>query len=216
MLIAFIRTIVFYFITMLAIRVMGKRQIGQLEPTELVVTIMISELATLPIQDLDTPLVNSFVSIFTLVSFEIIISVISMKSSFMRRAVSGKYSIIIDNGKINVGEMKKVQLTVDELMEELRQSDILSPKDVRYCILETSGKMSVLSKKETEHDTLPLILVSDGKVVEKNLETMNMNKKELEMMVESKYGMKTKKLFMLLYANGEMTAISRRGDILDC
>lgn len=215
MLITFIRTVIFYFVTMIAIRIMGKRQIGQLEPAELVVTIMISELATMPIQDLDAPLINTLVSIFTLVSFEILISVISMKSKLMRRSVSGNYSVIIDEGKINVSEMKKVQLTVDELMEELRQNGVISPKDVRYCILETCGKMSVFSKNEAQANSFPLVLISDGKIVKKNLAVLDMSKRELLDILSEKYELSIKDIFILLYADGNLTLVKNGGEICD-
>lgn len=215
MLITFIRTAIFYFITMVAIRIMGKRQIGQLEPTELVVTIMISELATMPIQDLDSPILNTLVSIFSLVAFEILISVLSLKSQAMRHSISGKYSVLIDEGKINVDEMRKIQLTVDELMEELRQNGVLNPEDVRYCVLETSGKMSVFSKDEAKKNTFPLILISDGKPVKNNLKSLGLTKKELENLVNSKYDMRIKDFLMLLYEEERLTAVKKGGEFCD-
>ncbi|MBQ2880787.1 MAG: DUF421 domain-containing protein [Clostridia bacterium] len=214
LLITFIRTVIFYLITIIAIRVMGKRQIGQLEPTELVVTIMISELATMPIQDIDSPIINTVISIFSLVALEILISVLSMKSQALRYSVSGKYSILIDDGKINIDEMRKVQLTVDELMEELRQKGVLNPEDVRYCILETSGKMSVFSKKTTEKESLPLILISDGKVVKNNLKGLGLKRKDLENLVNSKYGKQIGDLLIFLYNKDSMTAVDKEGIVL--
>ncbi|MBQ7014655.1 MAG: DUF421 domain-containing protein [Clostridia bacterium] len=211
MIITFIRTAIFYFITIIAIRIMGKRQIGQLEPTELVVTIIISELATIPIQDIDTPIINTLISIFSLVAFEIFVSVISMKSQALRYSVSGKYSVLIDDGKINVDEMRKVQLTVDELMEELRQKGILNPSDVQYCILETSGKMSVFPKKTTAKDSMPVILISDGKVVKNNMKNMGLSKKDLENLVQIKYKKKIEDLLMLLYSKDTFTAMDKEG-----
>lgn len=215
MLITFIRTAIFYFVTMVAMRVMGKRQIGQLEPTELVVTIMISELATMPIQDLDSPLINTVISISSLVAFEILISVISLKSQAMRHSISGKYSVLIDEGKINVEEMKKVQLTVDELMEELRQNGVLNPHDVRYCVLETSGKMSVFTKEKAKKNTFPLILISDGKPVKNNLKSLGITRKELEKLVGSKYGLNVRELLMLLYEEERLTAVRKGGEFCD-
>lgn len=215
MLITFIRTAIFYFVTMVAMRIMGKRQIGQLEPTELVVTIMISELATMPIQDIDSPLINTVISISSLVAFEILISVISLKSQAMRHSISGKYSVLIDEGKINVEEMKKVQLTVDELMEELRQNGVLNPHDVRYCVLETSGKMSVFTKEKAKKNTFPLILISDGKPVKNNLKSLGITRKELEKLVGSKYGLKVRELLMLLYEEERLTAVRKGGEFCD-
>lgn len=214
MLVTFIRTVIFYLITIIAIRMMGKRQIGQLEPTELVVTIMISELATMPIQDIDSPIINTVISIFSLVALEILISVLSMKSQALRYSVSGKYSILIDDGKINIDEMRKVQLTVDELMEELRQKGVLNPEDVRYCILETSGKMSVFSKKTTESESLPLILISDGKIVKNNLKDLGLKRNDLEKLVDSKYGKNIGDILIFLYNKDRMTAVDKEGVVL--
>ncbi len=215
MIITFIRTAVFYFVTMVAMRIMGKRQIGQFEPTELVVTIMISELATMPIQDLDSPIVNTLISIFSLVGLEILISVLSLKSQSMRHSVSGKYSILIDEGKINVEEMKRVQLTVDELMEELRQNGVLNPEEVRYCILETSGKMSVFTKEKAKKNSFPLVLVSDGKPVKNNLQRMEITRKDLEKLVSSKYGLKIGDLLILLYEEERITVVKKGGEFCD-
>ncbi len=212
MLITLIRTAVFYVVTMIAVRIMGKRQIGQFEPSELVVTIMISELATMPIQDPDSPLLNTLVSIFSLVAFEILISVLSLKSQAMRHSVSGKYSLLIDDGRINVGEMKKIQLTVDELMEELRQNGILNPAEVRYCILETSGKMSVFSKQKTGKNTFPAVLISDGKIVKNNLKKTGFTGKEIERIVRSKYNLRIKDLLLLLYEEDGLTAVTKGGE----
>ena len=214
MLVTFIRTVIFYLITIIAIRMMGKRQIGQLEPTELVVTIMISELATMPIQDIDSPIINTVISIFSLVALEILISVLSMKSQALRYSVSGKYSILIDDGKINIDEMRKVQLTVDELMEEHRQKGVLNPEDVRYCILETSGKMSVFSKKTTESESLPLILISDGKVVKNNIKDLGLKRNDLEKLVGSKYGKNIGDILIFLYNKDRMTAVDKEGVVL--
>lgn len=214
MLITFIRTVIFYFITITAIRIMGKRQIGELEPTELVVTIMISELATIPIQDIESPIINTLISIFTLVAFEILISVISMKSQALRYSVSGKYSVLIDNGKINVDEMRKVQLTVDELMEELRQKGVLNPEDVQYCVLETSGKMSVFPKKTTAVGIFPLILISDGKVVKNNMKKMGLKRKELENLIQARYKKRIGDMLIFSCSKENFTAIDKEGVVL--
>ena len=110
--------------------------------------------------------------------------------------------------------MRKVQLTVDELMEELRQKGVLNPEDVRYCILETSGKMSVFSKKTTEKESLPLILISDGKVVKNNLKGLGLKRKDLENLVNSKYGKQIGDLLIFLYNKDSMTAVDKEGIVL--
>lgn len=211
MLITFIRTLILYIITMIAIRLMGKRQIGELEPAELVVTIIISELATMPIQDIDAPLANTVVAICVLVASEVLLSVISMKSRAVREVVSGRYSVIINNGVLDVEEMKNTQLTTDELMEELRQSGALRLEDVRYCILETSGKMSVFLKKDTDAKTLPVMLVSDGSIIKENLKTAGFTKKELNARVEKDFGIRLGDIMLLICNEGKLEGVRKDG-----
>lgn len=211
MFITFIRTVIFYFITMFAIRIMGKRQIGQLEPTELVVTIIISELATIPMQDTESPVLNTLVAIFALVGIEVVISILSMKLPKLRQFISGRYSVIIDDGRLDVEEMRKVQLTVDELTESLRQNGILNIEDARYCILETGGRISSFSKNDVKSGELPVVLISDGVIVRRNLRHASLDKRSLKALVKEKYGVKAGGLLLLLYENGGFTAISQSG-----
>ena len=132
------------------------------------------------------PVIYTVVAIAALVAFEILSSVIAMKSSLFRSFLSGDYSIIIDNGVINQKEMTNSQLTMDELMEELRQHGAIHVEDVRYCILETSGKMSILLKKNIEDSKLPVPLIVDGKLVKKNMSRLNMKKNQVLELISSK------------------------------
>lgn len=164
-----IRTVILYAFTILAVRLMGKRQIGELEPTELVVTLLISDLATLSMQDPEAPLINSVVPILTLVILEVLMSSASLKFPRLRRLLSGKYSVLVDHGVVDQKEMKKSQMTVDELMEELRQNGVMAVEDAAYCVLENDGKVSVIPASDAPQSELPLILIADGVPVKKNL-----------------------------------------------
>jgi uncharacterized membrane protein YcaP (DUF421 family) len=126
-------------------RLMGKRQIGEMQPSELVVTFMISELASLPAQSINIPILAGVVPIFTLVAVEIIISFISLKSRKAREIISGKPNLIIKDGKINYKEMEKLRMNMDDLLEELRLKDIKKIKHVKTAIVETNGKLSIES-----------------------------------------------------------------------
>ncbi len=205
MLTVLIRTAIFYFLTMLAMRFMGKRQIGELEPAELVVTIIISELATIPIQDPASPLINSVIAIFALASMEILISAISMKSNFFRTVMSGKYSVIIENGRINQTNMRRSHLTLDELFEEIRQHGATELEQVRLCVIETSGKMSVFLKNQTEKGTLPLILIVDGKAVKENILKAGLTENTVEKMAKTRGFNGVKDVFCLEYHDGKMS-----------
>ncbi|PWM47518.1 MAG: hypothetical protein DBX47_00335 [Clostridiales bacterium] len=209
MAIIFIRTLIFYIITIFALRVMGKRQIGELEPSELVVTILISELSTLPIQDNNIPILYALIPIFALVSFEMLSSVISLKSLGFRTFLSGCYNVIIENGKINQREMNKTQLTLDELMEELRKGGAVRPEDVRFCVLETSGKMSVLLKGETSVTALPVPLVVDGCIIKSNLKKLGFTKSDILRMLNERGVSSFSQTFWMSVCENEINVIKK-------
>lgn len=181
MIIAFVRTIILYLLIIAGIRLMGKRQVGELEPSELVLALIIADLAAVPMQDFGIPLLVGIIPILTLLSLTMIISVISMKSIKFRALICGRPSIIVENGKLHQREMAKNRFTVDELMEELRMKGITDIATVKYAILETNGQISVLpfagQKPPTAQDLkvapedpgLPAVLINDGRVLEHNL-----------------------------------------------
>ncbi|OQB14561.1 MAG: hypothetical protein BWY15_01072 [Firmicutes bacterium ADurb.Bin193] len=154
MTISFLRTIGLYLFIVAVVRIMGKRQVGELEPAELVVTIMISELASIPMQEPGVPLISGAVPILTLVILEVFFSYIEMKSKKLRRIMSGKPSILVHEGKILFNEMKKIRFNRDDLMEELRLAGCANIGDVQYAILETNGQMSVILKKDKSPATI--------------------------------------------------------------
>ncbi len=153
MIIIFLRTIILYTTIILAMRIMGKRQIGDLQPSEMVVTIMISELASIPMQATGTPLLAGIIPILTLITAEVIISYFSLKNKSARDIISGSPSIVIQNGQINMEEMKKMRMTLDDLMEELRLKNCDNIDDVKYAIVETNGRLSLLLKDSAKPAT---------------------------------------------------------------
>lgn len=150
MITSFIRTVILYVILVVSMRIMGKRQIGELQPAELVVMILISELAAIPMQDLEIPLYYGFVPIITLLGCEMIMSYVCCKSIRMRQWISGKPSILIMNGVINQNELARLRVSVAELLEELRLKDVFDISDVACAYLETNGQISVLLKPEAQ------------------------------------------------------------------
>lgn len=144
MLISLIRTILLYGIVIFAMRLLGKRQIGELEPSELAITILISELAAIPMQDSAQPLATGLVPIVVLLALGLLTSVISIASPVFRRILCGKPSIIIENGQLNQREIRRLRLSVDEIAEELRLKNVTSIQTVRYGIIETNGQMSII------------------------------------------------------------------------
>ncbi|MDK2798601.1 MAG: hypothetical protein PWP27_525 [Clostridiales bacterium] len=191
MLIAFFRTIFLYILVIAALRIMGKRQIGELQPSELVVTIMISELAAIPMQATGIPLMNGILPILTLIIAEVVLSYITLKSQKARNIISGTPSILIENGKINESEMEKLRFNMDDLLEELRVNSCPNIADVEFAILETSGQLSIITKSQkspvtaedlkipTKYVGLPLTLISDGEVNDDNLKKAKLDRQWL-------------------------------------
>ena len=144
MMTAFARTVILYFLIMIGLRLMGKRQIGELEPSELVLTMMISDLATVPMQDFGIPLLAGVIPILTLLSLSMLMSQWSLRSLRFRALVCGTPTVLIRNGQLQQEAMRKNRYTLDELLEELRGQGISDIGDVKYAILENSGQLSVL------------------------------------------------------------------------
>ncbi len=145
-----IRTLILYFVVITALRLMGKKQIGQLEPSELAIAIMISEIASIPLATNDTPLLNGIIPIFVLAATEIVLSVIILKSKTIRKLVVGHPTIIVKDGKILEDSLRKLRYTTDDLLIEMRTNGISDFDEISYAILETNGQVSfILNKKST-------------------------------------------------------------------
>ena len=185
MIISYLRTIILYTLLIAVIRLMGKRQIGEMEPSEFVVTMLVANLAAIPMQDGGIPLFSGFVPIVTVLAMELVMSALSLKSIFFRRLLCGKPVILVENGKIMQENLRKTRVTLDELSGHLREKDVLDIKSVQYAILETNGNLSVFpypkerpaSAKEAgiraKPQYLPLTLVSDGTLLAENLKKAN-------------------------------------------
>jgi len=181
MLTTFIRAIILYIVVLIVMRLMGKREIGQLQPFELAISIMIADLASVPMTESGIPIGNGIIPILGLLLMHIIISVLNLKSMKIRGIMCGKPSILIYRGKINETVLKKERLTINELQEKLRSKDIVNIGDVEYAILETSGDVSIIQKPnkrniitedlkiEADYEGIPYDLVIDGKIMADNL-----------------------------------------------
>ena len=181
MLIAYIRSILLYLILIVSVRLMGKRQIGEMEPSEFVVTMLLANLASIPMQDVGTPLLSGVVPILTVLALELMLSVLSMRSVRLRRLFCGKPEILLENGVIDQAALRRSRITADELSELLRQQGVTDLKTVQYAILETNGNLSVLPLPRfvpaSAQDagvpvpvrSLPVTLISDGRLVTDNL-----------------------------------------------
>ena len=179
---AFIRTVLLYFIIMIGLRALGKRQIGELEPIELVMTLLISDLAAIPMQDFGIPLLNGIVPILTLLSLSMLLSWGCMRSLRLRRLICGNPTTLIKDGVLQQKAMQSNRFTLDELVEELRAQGVTDLTTVKFAVLETNGQLSVLLYPDEQPATprqlgrpvrddvsLPNILINDGRILHHNL-----------------------------------------------
>lgn len=178
MFIVFIRSLILYVLIMAAIRVMGKRQIGQLQPFELVITLLLSELVAIPMQNTGIPLVYGIIPVLLLIACEIAVSVLSIKSRKFKHLMIGKPIFIIENGKLNQKDLVELRLCMSDLLEELRQNNIFNISDVMHAIIETNGKLSVYKKNDTTTFQVPLII--DGQLVSKDLRKTGYTQEQIE------------------------------------
>ena len=215
MLITFFRAIMLYIIVLIVMRLMGKREIGQLQPFELAISIMIADLASIPMTEIGIPIFNGIIPILGLLVMHLFISILNLKSLRARQIICGKPSILIYRGKINEKALKKERFTINELQERLRGNNIVNLGDVEYAILETSGQVTVIPKPskratipedfgiEPKYEGIPYDLVVDGKVMYKNLEKVGKNYIWLKKQTE-KFGIKPEEaLVVTLDAEGQ-------------
>ena len=177
----FFRAVLLYLVLIAVIRILGKRQLGQLEPSEVAVTMLIADLASVPMQEEGIPIFAGIIPILAVLGMEILLSFLSMRNVKLRKLLCGKPVILMENGKFLQKNMKKNRVTLDELVSQLREKDVLDPAKVQYAILETGGNLSVFLRGEerpatakeagitSQTDLLPYTIISDGRILEENL-----------------------------------------------
>lgn len=201
MIVTLLRTIILYILIVAGIRLLGKRQIGELEPTELVLALIIADLASVPMQDNGIPLLSGIIPIIVLLCLAMAISVLTMRSVKFRAFLCGRPSIVIERGKLKQQELSRNRLTVDELMEELRTKGYTDLTTIQYAILETNGQLSVLPMAreqpvtatqmglEPQDPGLPSIIITDGRLLSHNLKDRGYDENWLHKQLEH-YGVK--------------------------
>lgn len=220
MVLIFVKSIILYTIVLIVMRCMGKREIGQMQPFELAIAIMIADLAATPMTEIGIPLLYGFIPILGLLFMHIAISLINLKSIKMRELICGKPRILIYRGKIDENAMKMENFTINELQERLRVNNINNLGDVEFAILETSGQISVVQKPEkralkpedfninAKYEGIAYDLVIDGKIMEENLKKLGKNKKWLETEV-GKFNMKPEEALVVVL-NGDNTMFCQK------
>ncbi|MDE6593714.1 MAG: DUF421 domain-containing protein [Oscillospiraceae bacterium] len=208
MTVVFIRAVILYCVLIFSVRLMGKKQIGELQPSELAITILISNIATLPVEDISIPLITGLLPVLTLVCLDVLMSWVSMKSRKMRGVMSGEPVVIVSNGQIDQQKLYNLRFTTDDLMEAIRSEGIFDLDEVQFAIVETTGKVSVYPKfyarpvtnndmdiKNQSTDP-PAVVVQDGCIMESSLKRLGLGTGWLETILKEN-NTETKEIFIM-------------------
>ena len=212
MLIVIIRSVILFALVIAALRLMGKKQLGELQPSELVTTILISNIATLSLEEPSMPMIVGAVPILMIACIDVLMSGIMMKSVKFRRAVTGSPRVIISDGVIDQKEMKNLRYTIDDVLESMRESDIFDINEVRFAIVETTGKINFFKKTDGSANP-PIVIIKDGTLMEEGLEKAGLSQKWLDGVLE-RHNTQIDKVFLLTACgDGSCTLILKeRGD----
>ncbi|MFA9422576.1 MAG: DUF421 domain-containing protein [Sedimentibacter sp.] len=182
MIIVAIRAFILYGILLIAMRVMGKGELGELQPFDLVVSLMLAELAVMPMEDLNSPMTHGFMAIATIMFLQCFISFITLKSNTARKIICGTPTIIIDHGKFNTKDMNRLRININDVLGQMRLKGYYSVENIDYLIMETNGEMSIIAPDEepgTKCKRIPVATILDGRVMVKNLSKYNIPSKDL-------------------------------------
>ena len=222
MAVAFVRTIILYLLIIVGIRLMGKRQVGELEPSELVLDLIIADLAAVPMQDYGIPLLSGIVPILTLLSLTLLLSLLTMKSLPFRVLLCGRPSVIVRDGVVDQREMRRNRFTLDELHEELRCQGVAGLESVKYAILETNGQLSVLPYAAQQPVTaqqmgltpqepgLPMVIINDGRLITRSLHSRGLNEEWLEKQLRQHHVKRTQDVFLLTVDEENRVYLSKK------
>lgn len=208
MLIITVRTVLLYLLIIFTMRLMGKKQLGELQPSELVTTIMISNIATLALEDASTPMLMGVIPIVMISSLDVILSGIMLKSTKVRKAVSGTARVIISDGKIDQEEMKNLRYTIDDLTEAMREQGIFDVSQVQYAIVETTGKINFLQKEEPAQNP-PEVIIHDGEINMDGLNRTNLGEGWVKAILKENNTELPKVFFMSADRNGAYFIVNK-------
>lgn len=193
-----LRTIILYIVVLFVVRIMGKSELSKMSPFQMVIIFMIAELASLPIESPNISIINGVIAIFTLLFLQILISLLSIKSEKFKNFISGTPSVLVDDGKINVQELRSLRISINDLMEQLRLGNAPCLNDVQFAIMEANGDMTIIPKAEKQPLTasdmqmqkekafLPLVIVSDGYIYQGNLKAIGYDHDMLQMEMQKR------------------------------
>lgn len=206
-----LRSVILYMVVAISLRMMGKRQIGELQPSELVITLLFSELASMPMQDVDQPILTGILPILALAAIEIAVSSITLKSVKLRHLLYGKPIVLVYNGKIDQKAMEKARVSIDDLIEAMRTSGVIKVADIDFAVLETNGNMSIIQKENASTKSgMPEVMVVDGKIMKDNLKKYGLSTDWIKDIMEVQ-GIKSRKdIFFLTREQGGKTHIIKK------
>lgn len=219
MFIVFFRAIILYIVIVFSMRLMGKRQLGELQPSELVITVLLSNIATLPVENVSIPMIMGVIPILTLVSLDVILSHLSLKFRPLRKAMCGSAKIIISGGRIDQKMMKDLRFSVDDLMQSLRSQQIFDVSQVQLAVVETTGQISVYQKQQNQPVTCedmnikgkssdpPQLIIDSGKLVKGSLRSLGFDRAWLDSVLKAK-GKRIQDVFLMTCdENGETVVV---------
>ncbi len=183
MIVIVVRTALLFALVVFAVRIMGKRQMGEMQASELVVTLMISNVATIPMQNVGTPLLTGVMPILTLVLLELCLSFLMLKNSGLRHIISGRPVVVIAKGEIDQSAMRKIRFSNEDLFEELRKNGVFDVNSVEYAVVETDGVLSILQKSQAENQSSPslyALIINDGKIEKNSVNLISWNEKDIQ------------------------------------
>ena len=213
MILSYMRTIILYTALILAMRLLGKRQIGQMEPSEFVVAMLVADLASIPMQNNAIPLVNGLVPILTVMGLELILSHLSLKSIRLRKLLCGKPVILIENGHLLEQNLRRTRVNLDELSGHLRKEGVLAMEEVQFAILETNGSITVFpNPPKPEKQELPYTVISDGRILRDNLRLLGRDEQWLLKKLRGRSLTVEGVLLMTLTQSGKIALFPRSGN----
>lgn len=180
MIIIFIRTLIIFTVLVVVMRLMGKRQIGEMQPFEFIVTLIIADLACIPMADVSIPLIYGISAILTLFILHQILSIVERSGNLAKTILSGKPSVVINKMGVNLKELKSNNMGIDDLIESMRTTGVFSFEQIDYAIYESNGKLSVLKNNSPAPNSLPLLIINDKKPIKENLEKLKISQTELQ------------------------------------
>ena len=220
--IAVIRTVILYLVIMLSMRIMGKRQLGEMQPSELAITLLLSDLAAVPMQENGLPLLNGILPVLVLVALEVLLSAAMLKSPRLSRLVAGTPQPIIKDGKLNERGMRRLRITVDDLIETLRQQDIFDIRQVQYAVAETNGHISTYCypqfqtatagdvKSSLPDNGMPVVVVSDGQLSDWGLKLCGLDELWVNNLLDKKHCPRQEVFLLTATKTGSYFLLTRR------